>query len=477
MKVHSPQAALVLGVAAFAAASCGLAQSSAALPRGKLIEKVVCEAQPAQSYALYLPSSFTPEKRWPILIAFEPLARGKIPVERFRPAAEKYGYIVVSSNNSQNGPWEPQLEAAQAVWLDTHARFPIDPRRVYLAGFSGGARLACVVARRLNGQAAGVIAGGAGFPQGASEAPRKDLPFIYFGTVGIRDFNFSEIKELDKTLEGLGIVHRLVVFPGGHEWMPAEVAQEAIEWMEIQAMKGGTREKDGALIDSLYEGQLGLARKLEEAGDLAGALHRYEWCQADFDGLRDVEEVRSKVTRMKSSKAVAKALKRAASHERRIASLERELWGRYRQRMDALGSGEGNRMEASLLIQQARASLPKSQDAANLKDDGIAAERFVRGLMVLNYEKARDALAAKDFSRAREHLRVAVQCAPESGFLYLQLARACALSKHNKEALEALEKSFENDSGGLDGIEKDPDFEALREMREFQELVARFGKK
>ena len=61
--------------------------------------------------------------------------------------------------------------------------------------------------------------------------------------------------------------------------------------------------------------------------------------------------------------------------------------------------------------------------------------------------------------------------------MYYQLARACVLSKHNKEALEALRESLERGYQGLEGLEKDPDFEPLRETREFQELLARFGKK
>ena len=478
MKPRLCLTAALLSIAALAAGTFAFGQQPVALPPGEVIEKVVCEAQPSQSYALYLPSHFTPEKKWPILIALEPLARGKIPVELFREAAEQYGYIVVSSNNSQNGPWEPQFAAAQAVWQDTHARFPINPRRVYLAGLSGGARLACALGLRLKDQITGVIACGAGFPLGTGEVPTRDLPFIYFGAAGIRDFNFSEMKELDKTLAGLGIVHRVVVFSGGHEWLPADVAREAIEWMEIQAMKAGRREKDGGLIDSLYAGQLRQARDLEKAGDLASAYRRYEWCQADFGGLRDVAEVRSKVAGMKDSREVGKALKRETNRERRIASMEQDFWGRYQKQTKALESGEGNWMETRLLIQRARASLPKPSDApAKLTDESIAAERFVRGLMVLSYQKARDALAAKDFSRARENLRIAVQCAPESGFMYYQLARACVLSKRHKEALDALRESLERGYQGPQGIEKDPDFEPLRETREFQELLARFGKK
>ena len=51
--------------------------------RGVVIEKVSIQSDPAQSYALYLPSSYTPEKKWPILYCFDPLARGSVPVEAF----------------------------------------------------------------------------------------------------------------------------------------------------------------------------------------------------------------------------------------------------------------------------------------------------------------------------------------------------------------------------------------------------------
>src|SRR5436190_11059743 len=109
---------------------------------GTVVSRLVCHDDPAQSYALYLPSKYSPDRRWPILYAFDPFARGKAAVEVYKLAAEKYGYIVVASNNSKNGPVAEQLAAAQAVWLDTHRRFAIDKDRVYTTGLSGGARVA-----------------------------------------------------------------------------------------------------------------------------------------------------------------------------------------------------------------------------------------------------------------------------------------------------------------------------------------------
>jgi len=65
------------------------AAAAAELPRGTLIEKVVCESQRDQTYALYLPSTYTPERKWPILYAFDARGQGKTVAELFRRAAER----------------------------------------------------------------------------------------------------------------------------------------------------------------------------------------------------------------------------------------------------------------------------------------------------------------------------------------------------------------------------------------------------
>src|SRR5216117_587568 len=115
---------------------CGAATAQASEPfsPGKVIPKVTCAANSQQSYALYLPSQFSPSKRWPIIYAFDPAARGQLAVETIRAAAEKYGYIVVGSNNSHNGAEAASTESAKAMWQDTQQRFPIDEHRRYIAG-------------------------------------------------------------------------------------------------------------------------------------------------------------------------------------------------------------------------------------------------------------------------------------------------------------------------------------------------------
>ena len=120
--------------------------SAEEIPRGQVVAKVVCRADATQSYALYLPSAYDPRRAWPVLYCFDPGGRGRVPVELFEAAAEKFGYVIAGSNNSRNGPWEDSVKAIEAMVRDTGGRFSLDGGRRYSAGFSGGARVATAVA-------------------------------------------------------------------------------------------------------------------------------------------------------------------------------------------------------------------------------------------------------------------------------------------------------------------------------------------
>src|SRR6478752_3728502 len=136
---------------------CGaaLAAHSQTPAPGTVHASVAVSAQPTNSYALYLPSAYSPAKRWPLLLVFDPFARGEASVKLFHEAAEKYGFIVVGSNNTRN--FEDPSAAIRLLWADMKERYAIDPRRIYTAGLSGGARVASTVALVCKNCIVGVI--------------------------------------------------------------------------------------------------------------------------------------------------------------------------------------------------------------------------------------------------------------------------------------------------------------------------------
>lgn len=460
------------------AGSCALGfAQDAGLPPGRVIEKVACYGDPAESYALYLPSHYTPGRKWPILYVFDPMARGKAPVEKYKDLAEKYGYILVASNNSRNGPWSVNVRAAQAMWQDTHARFLLPPRRSYATGFSGGARVACALGWMASGEAAGVIGLGAGFPVGTGQEPSGDLPFIYYGMVGIRDFNYPELMQLDKTLTDLNIVHRVEVYDGRHDWPPPEVFAAAIEWMELHAMKAGSREKDETRVTEWFNRRLGEAREMRAAGNLAEAFKRFQWLNADFESLHDLAEVKAEISQLEDTKELKNALKRENQRQKRIQAMVDAAYDEFNQTLGPLQEHGGATWQVRAALDGLRfpdrLKLAKEQQD---KDEGIAAGRFVSGVLVHTYEEATKDLAAKDYAKARLNLMVASECAPEFAEVHYMLARADALNKANKNALAELRTAIEKGFTDSEEIEKNPDFDGLRQSPEFAKLLRQIKK-
>src|SRR5947207_8022137 len=190
--------------------------SAQELPRGEIVDDVRCQQDASQHYALYLPSYFNPSRQWPVILAFDGSGRGRQGVERYRAAAEKYGYVLAGSNNSRNGPWNVAIDAAAAMTADIKRRFPIDAKRMYMAGMSGGARVAIMLAQN-SSEIAGVFASSAGY----STAFHKSERFPLFGSAGTEDFNYREMRAVDRLMTS---PHRVEIFEGGHTWLPVDMA-------------------------------------------------------------------------------------------------------------------------------------------------------------------------------------------------------------------------------------------------------------
>ena len=342
------------------------------LPRGVVIDDVKCADDAAQSYSLFLPSTYRPDRVWSLLIGFHPGARGRAIVETYQAAAEQYGYIVAASNTSRNGPWAISMASVRAMSADLGQRFAVDVNRLYLTGLSGGARVALQVALTNNSSIAGVIASSAGYPD---TKPRASVPFALFGTAGSDDFNYIEMRQLDRKLTS---PHRLAVFSGGHTLPPPPVALEAIEWMELQAMKSGRRPKDAALIERLFAKRQQL---VESSASQPAAVHLLEAAAEDFSGLRDVSPETARAADLSRQPEVKKALARERADDEAEVRLLNDIF----------------ELEAGLRDEQRRAA-----SLGRLRDQ------------LLRYARAADADAESDErSRARRVLRLVTMGADE----------------------------------------------------------------
>ena len=116
-------ALLVANLSAGLASGHPQTESVQSFPPVTAIPNVVTLRNHAQSYALYLPTKYSRDRRWPIVYVFDPLARGPLALAQFQHAAVLYGYIVAVSNNLRNGSWQLEFNAAEAMFRDTHSAY------------------------------------------------------------------------------------------------------------------------------------------------------------------------------------------------------------------------------------------------------------------------------------------------------------------------------------------------------------------
>ncbi len=268
--------------------------------RGKVVERLATMVDPSITYAYYLPANYEPSKRWPIVYVFDPGKRGPLAAELFRDAAEANGWIVVSSNDTSSAAdWRPNSKAINAMWPDAQRRFSVDPKRVYAAGMSGGAIMAWSLAKTSKA-VAGVI-GCSG--RLANDDDTDGITFDWFGTAGLDDFNYNETRLIESKLAATNVRYRVEIAEGGHRWPPASTIAHAVEWMELQAMRRGTRARDEAFIARMLDADLAAAAKL----DALDALRRYDAIVRTFDGLADVTVARKKAEELRESADVKRA--------------------------------------------------------------------------------------------------------------------------------------------------------------------------
>ncbi len=419
---------------------------------GRILPHVVCQADASQSYALYVPSSYSAGKKWPAIFCFDPGGRGSRPVERFQAAAEKYGYIVAGSLTSRNGPWAANLAAMQAMVSDVSRHLPLDPNRVYAAGLSGGARVATQAA--MLGIARGVIACSAGFPVPDEEIPER-LPFAFFGTAGTEDFNYYELQRLDEELAVRKAVHRIVFFSGGHEWAPAALLGEAVEWLELQAMRAGTQPRDQAFIEAALQTR----RAAVPAAPGPERWLALKALAADFQGLTDTAGYEREAKELGGTREVQawqKAESALAQHERALREKLTEL---------AAGASPAARRKIAAELRQAA-------DAADDSAGRRMARRVMAEFSMNSREAVRRLFEQKEFAAAAERLELQAALRPDQPRTYYDLARARASDGAKSLALAALQRAVAAGFRDAPRAEAEPAFKPLAGDVTFQAQLA-----
>jgi len=452
---------VALATICFVSCSSKVKKTDLPIEKGKIIENLLCKQDPSTSYALYLPSNYDSAVKYPLIIAFDSHGDGLKPVTLFKEQAEKYGYIVVGSNNSRNGQsWDNTNIIYNLMITDIKTRFSINESRIYTTGFSGGSRVASSIAI-LNGGIAGVVGFSAGFPNLNQPISTK---FDYLGIVGSSDFNYNEMSQLDKELQANGFTHYLLVFNGKHEWPQPEVIPDMFYWLEFSAYRNKLATPNNKVIAD-FEKKCQTEIDLCKTKNDAFGEHQLELKLIGFlNGVFDVEKYKNRLAELEKLPAVQAELKLVAAE----ASKEQSLQQSYQKAMT-----EKNPVWWKAEVARINSIISKNKDHR----EAFLYKRVLSYLSISGYSYSNSALRSGQLDQAQRFITIYMLVDPENTDpLYFQ-AQLFAMKNDSANALKSLDKAIElgfNDTGKL---QSDTIFSKLCSLPEYQKLIDKIGAK
>ncbi|MEM9078208.1 MAG: hypothetical protein AAGC43_14290 [Bacteroidota bacterium] len=275
-------------------------QGQAKFEKGVTHDSIPVSGTSDESFALYLPEKYQANALNSIVFIFEPAARSALGIQPFIPAAEKYGHVLVCSNNSRNASYERNFGIANRLFSHIFSNFNIKENEMYLSGFSGGSRVACAIASLTN-QFSGVVACGAGFPNAPDYKPSIQK-YAYVGLVGDRDMNYREMLKNQDFLQLLKFNSTLITYSGDHSWPSPEHISYAFDWLYLQKMKGSLS-KDSDSILPLYQSTYKRIQKHKTDNELLRVSEEYERITKTFKDFVAVDTLVQKHQTLLASKA------------------------------------------------------------------------------------------------------------------------------------------------------------------------------
>ena len=184
-----------------------------------------CFQNPAHSYEVFIPDHKTTDQNLPLLIAVDPHGSGKTAVKQLKEAVTNYPAILVASNLIQNNDPNFVKELKELI-TDAKKRYPVNDK-VYLAGFSGGARM--ILSYAISHPVDGVLACGAF--TGPDQLSSIKCPVM--GLLGMTDFNFLETVQYIFDPGKLPVNVHVELINGAHEWPKNEILTNSWGWFRL----------------------------------------------------------------------------------------------------------------------------------------------------------------------------------------------------------------------------------------------------
>ena len=183
----------------------------------KITKETLVSAGKKRTYYLYVPKSVQPSTAAPLVVLLHGSDHvGLSLAEKWNDLADKEGFIIVAPDSADSSKWSVPGDGPAFIYElveSLKSKYPVDPKRVYLFGHSGGAIFALLMSLYESEYfAATAIHAGALPPESTPVidlAKRKTPIEIQVGTVD-RSFPLKAVRSTRDLLNahGFSVTHR-----------------------------------------------------------------------------------------------------------------------------------------------------------------------------------------------------------------------------------------------------------------------------
>lgn len=189
--------------------------------QGAIYQNIRSEGDTSVFYNIYVPAG-TGHNKLPLLVLLDPHGNTAPALKQYTALADQYKVILAGFNASENEMPFGTIWNAFNPWIhELYKKAPIDSTLVFIAGFSGGARVATQIEGQMNNIIATALCGAG--PANISTWASKTAPVMMF--TGTGDFNFMEINNLYSDFN-IKRQRSLQLFAGTHQWPPANAFED-----------------------------------------------------------------------------------------------------------------------------------------------------------------------------------------------------------------------------------------------------------
>ncbi len=209
------------------------------------VETIIAPDEPI-TWEVYVPESYKPENPTGLMVYISPSRSGDIP-RRWKSVMDKRNIVWIAANHSGNRV-KVARRAIYAIVAPTLAgnHYKIDPERIYVSGFSGGSRIAGMVAADYPQLFKGAIFN-CGIDFWGNDPPRqfelvKKNHYVF--VTGTRDHALEQTKRVHKQYLSFGVENSLLMVIRGmtHKNPGTGKFDEAIVYLDSRFAQNSQRQ-------------------------------------------------------------------------------------------------------------------------------------------------------------------------------------------------------------------------------------------